>query len=30
LALRVDNIVFDNIIMIDAILKNFVKLSKVW
>ena len=29
LALRVDNIVFDNIIMIDAILKNFVKLSKV-
>ena len=29
LSLRVDNIVFDNIIMIDAILKNFVKLSKV-
>ena len=28
-ALRVDNIVFDNIIMIDAILKNFTKLSKV-
>jgi hypothetical protein len=29
LSLRVDNIVFDNIIMIDAILKNFVKLSEV-
>lgn len=29
LGLRVDNIVFDNIIMIDAILKNFLKLSKV-
>jgi hypothetical protein len=29
LALRVDNIVFDNIIMIDAILKNFTKFSKV-
>ena len=29
LSLRVDNIMFDNIIMIDAILKNFVKLSKI-
>jgi hypothetical protein len=29
LCLRVDNIMFDNIIMIDAILKNFVKLSEV-
>lgn len=29
LSLRVDNIVFDNIIMIDAILKNFVKLTEV-
>lgn len=29
LSLQVDNIMFDNIIMIDAILKNFVKLSKI-
>jgi|688.fasta_scaffold34493_6 hypothetical protein len=29
LSLRADNIMFDNIIMIDAILKNFVKLSKI-
>ena len=29
LSLSVDNIVFDNIIMIDAVLKNFVKLSKI-
>jgi hypothetical protein len=29
LSLRADNIMFDNIIMTDAILKNFVKLSKI-
>jgi hypothetical protein len=29
LSLRADNIMFDNIIMIDAILKNFIKLSKI-
>ena len=29
LSLQVDNIMFDNIIMTDAILKNFVKLSKI-
>jgi hypothetical protein len=29
LALKVDQVVFDNIIMVDAILKNFVKLSEV-
>lgn len=29
LALQVDNIVFDNIIMVDAILKNFIKLNNV-
>ena len=29
LSLSVDNIVFDNIVMIDAVLKNFAKLSKI-
>ena len=29
ITLCADNIVFDNIVMIDAVLKNFVKLSKV-
>ena len=29
LCLSVDNIVFDNIVMIDAVIKNFAKLSKI-
>jgi len=29
LSLSVDNIVFDNIVMIDAVIKNFTKLSKI-
>jgi hypothetical protein len=29
LSLRADNIIFDNIIMIDAILKNFIKFSNI-